>query len=165
MSARSRRGRTQHGQTPRRTRRRSASRVAAAPALAAALALLPAYGALGTPAYTPGSDGVGDPYYPLDGNGGYDVGHYDLAIDYDPGSRVLSGVATISAVATQGLSRFNLDLDGLTVRSVTVDGRTARWTRALGELTVRPTAGLAEGAAFTTVVRYDGVPSDRKSVV
>ena len=24
---------------------------------------------------TPGAPGIGDPYYPLDGNGGYDVAH------------------------------------------------------------------------------------------
>jgi hypothetical protein len=113
---------------------------------------------LSTPAFAPGSDGVGDPYYPLDGNGGYDVGHYDLAIDYQPATHALAGVATISAVATQALSRFNLDLDGLTVRSITVDGSAARWTRTQGELTVRPAAGIANGASFTTVVRYDGVP-------
>ena len=35
----------------------------------------------------PGAPGAGDPYFPLDGNGGYDVGHYDLAIRYDPDRR------------------------------------------------------------------------------
>ena len=38
---------------------------------------------------------------------------------------MLRGVATIEAKATQDLSSFNLDLDGLTVRSVKVDGRAA----------------------------------------
>ena len=28
----------------------------------------------------PGAPGIGDPYYPLDGNGGYDVAHYDLDV-------------------------------------------------------------------------------------
>ena len=31
-----------------------------------------------------GSAGLGDPYYPLDGNGGYDVQHYDLDLAYEP---------------------------------------------------------------------------------
>ena len=35
---------------------------------------------------------------------------------------MLEGVATIAIRATQDLSRFNLDLDGLTVRGVTIDG-------------------------------------------
>ena len=34
----------------------------------------------------PGAPGAGDPYFPLDGNGGYDVGHYDLALRYHPGT-------------------------------------------------------------------------------
>lgn len=30
----------------------------------------------------PGDPGIGDPYYPTYGNGGYDVSHYDLNLDY-----------------------------------------------------------------------------------
>ena len=41
----------------------------------------------GGPRFTPGDPGIGDPYFPLDGNGGYDVDHYDLAIRYDPATR------------------------------------------------------------------------------
>ncbi|QJY44984.1 M1 family metallopeptidase [Pseudonocardia broussonetiae] len=107
---------------------------------------------------TPGAPGIGDPYFPLDGNGGYDVDRYDLDVTYTPATDVLAGVATVSARATQGLSAFNLDLSGLEVRAVTVDGAEAAFTRDGGELTVTPAAPLAEGAAFTTVVTYDGVP-------
>lgn len=40
--------------------------------------------ARGTPP-TPGAPGIGDPYFPTDGNGGYDVTHYDLiTVDYQP---------------------------------------------------------------------------------
>ena len=38
----------------------------------------------GEPTGTPGAPGIGDPYFPLDGNGGYDVRHYDLDVTYDP---------------------------------------------------------------------------------
>ena len=44
-----------------------------------------------------GASGLGDPYFPNDGNGGYDVGHYDLRLDYDPADGILTGLATISA--------------------------------------------------------------------
>jgi hypothetical protein len=108
--------------------------------------------------FRPGAAGVGDPYFPFDGNGGYDVGHYLLDIAYQPQNDRLSGVATITARATQDLSSFNLDLDGLTVRSITVNGRPAGWTRASDELTVTPRRGLPRGGRFTTVVRYDGIP-------
>ena len=115
--------------------------------------------ALDRPHFRPGAPGLGDPYYPLYGNGGYDVGHYDLRVSYDPATDQLDGRAAIRAVATQDLSRFNLDLQGLTVRSVTVNGRSAQWSRSQDhELTVRPRRGLRDGRRFVTVVQYDGVP-------
>jgi aminopeptidase N len=107
---------------------------------------------------TPGAVGIGDPYYPLDGNGGYDVKHYDLAITYAPATDALAGVVKIRAQATQRLSAFNLDLDGLTVRSVTVDGRPATWSRDATELTVTPRRALGKGHVFDTRIVYDGVP-------
>ncbi len=108
--------------------------------------------------YTPGAPGLGDPYYPLDGNGGYDVRHYLLDVKYEPARDRLTGVATIRARATQNLSRFNLDFVGLSVQSIKVDGRTARWSRDAGELTVRPKSGLRKGSTFEVVVRYRGTP-------
>jgi aminopeptidase N len=107
---------------------------------------------------TPGSAGAGDPYYPLDGNGGYDVKHYDLAIKYAPATDALAGVVKIRALATQRLSAFNLDLDGLTIRSVTVEGRPAKWSRDGTELTVTPRRSLRKGHVFDTRIVYDGVP-------
>ncbi|MGP4093797.1 M1 family metallopeptidase [Nonomuraea sp. KM90] len=108
---------------------------------------------------TPGAPGAGDPYFPDQGNGGYDAGHYDLSLDYEPSSGRLTGVARISARATQELSRFNLDLvSTLSVRSVTVDGRTASYTQGGSELVVTPARALGAGRGFTVVIRYDGRP-------
>jgi aminopeptidase N len=106
----------------------------------------------------PGAAGVGDPYFPLDGNGGYDVQDYRLDVAYDPATDVLTGTATIAARATQDLSAFNLDLRGLEVGAVTVDDAPATSTREGDELTVVPAAPLAVDADFTTVVTYSGVP-------
>ena len=89
------------------------------------LALLPGAPTAANPTFSPGASGAGDPYYPLDGNGGYDVKHYDLDLKYVPDTDVLSGTATIDARATKNLSRFDLDLVGMNVRSVKVDGRNA----------------------------------------
>jgi aminopeptidase N len=113
---------------------------------------------VGESAGAPGAPGIGDPYYPLDGNGGYDVAHYDLDLTYDPATDVLTGVATIDAAALEDLSSFNLDLVGLEVRSVTVDGNEAAWSRAGQELTITPEDGLDHGQDFTVVIDYDGVP-------
>jgi hypothetical protein len=109
--------------------------------------------------FRPGAPGVGDPYFPLDGNGGYDVQHYLLDVRYTPQTDTLAGTATITAKATQNLSSFNLDFEGMTVRSITVDGRPAAWSRSGGELTVTPRHGLRKGSKYRTVVRYDGVPA------
>ena len=111
-----------------------------------------------SPTFTPGAAGVGDPYFPQLGNGGFDVEHYDLNLGYVPGTRQLSGTVTVRAEATQNLSRFDLDLSGMTVRSVRVDGAAARFTRTDEELVITPRHGLVKGERFATTVRYDGSP-------
>ncbi|GAA4922846.1 M1 family metallopeptidase [Actinoplanes utahensis] len=112
-----------------------------------------------TVSYGPGADGAGDPYFPKYGNGGYDVAGYDLALRYDPASGKLDGTATITATATQALSRFNLDLAGLAVSAVTVDGAAATAAREGAELVITPAAGIPSGRAFTAVVTYGGTPA------
>ncbi|MFI2368224.1 M1 family metallopeptidase [Streptomyces sp. NPDC018833] len=106
----------------------------------------------------PGAAGLRDPYFPKLGNGGYDVQHYDLTLDYDPATGRLAGTAELTARATQDLSAFHLDLHGLTVDSATVDGQRAAANRAGDELTVRPRRDIDDGSRFVTVIRYSGVP-------
>ncbi|TMR97650.1 M1 family metallopeptidase [Nonomuraea basaltis] len=106
-----------------------------------------------------GAPGIGDPDFPRDGNGGYDVAHYDVVIDYTPASKRLEGVTTIEAAATHGLSAFNLDLAGLDVHEVTVDDSPATFTRQGDELTVRPAGPIDERDRFTVKVSYAGTPN------
>ncbi|MEU9864172.1 M1 family metallopeptidase [Streptomyces sp. NPDC047971] len=108
---------------------------------------------------TPGAAGLRDPYFPKLGNGGYDVTHYALDLVYDPKSGRLDGTAMITARATQDLSAFNLDLDGLTVDSATVDGDRASVNRAGNELTLRPREDIDRGGVFRTTVVYSGRPA------
>jgi aminopeptidase N len=109
------------------------------------------------PRYTAGAAGAGDSYFPLAGNGGYDVQHYDLDIDYVPPVATVPatpadeirgrfrGVATIDLVATQNLGRFNLDLRGMRVSAMTINGKPATGVRP-------PAAGVkVEGAAYWQV--------------
>ncbi|WP_430727273.1 M1 family metallopeptidase [Streptomyces beigongshangae] len=105
-----------------------------------------------------GSGGVGDPYFPASGTGGYDVTHYGLTLDYEPGTRWLVGEAVIVARAEEDLRAFNLDFVGMEVESVEVGGEAARFERRGGEVTVRPRGGVGEGRVFVVVVRYSGVP-------
>ncbi|MFD0968577.1 M1 family metallopeptidase [Plantactinospora endophytica] len=109
--------------------------------------------------FQPGADGVGDAYFPKYGNAGYDVDRYDVKVRYDPKTDQLTGTTTVSASATADLARFNLDLAGLTVRSVTVDGTPATHTRQGNELVVTPGAGLPTGTRFSAVIGYDGKPA------
>ncbi|MCP2336766.1 M1 family metallopeptidase [Actinomadura rupiterrae] len=103
---------------------------------------------------------VGDPYTPGDGNAGYDVQHYGLklAIVPDDEAKQLDGTAEITAVATQRLTMFDLDLTGLTVAEIKVDGQAAKYHRDGSELVIEPGRALEKGARFVTTVRYSGTP-------
>ncbi|HEX6583735.1 MAG TPA: M1 family metallopeptidase [Thermoleophilaceae bacterium] len=106
--------------------------------------------------FTPGAAGAGDPFFPNAGNGGYEVRHYSLKLDYEPQNEQLAGDVTIRARATQDLSSFNLDLRGFKVSSITVDGSAASFTRKDQELTITPSAGLRRNRDFTVRVVYAG---------
>jgi aminopeptidase N len=109
-----------------------------------------------------GAPGLGDPYYPTYGNGGYDVQRYRLELRYDPATDQLEGVAKIDARATQDLDRFDLDLVGLSVHRIRIRAgehrRDATWSRTGSELVVTPARRLHRGTDFTVAVRYGGVP-------
>jgi len=120
--------------------------------------LVAAPAAVAAPAPGPGAPGSGDPYFPLAGNGGYDVAHYGLRLAYTPGSRQLVGVTTVTATATQTLTQFDLDLRGFTVLKVLVDGTPATFWRSGQELVIEPAADIADGASFRVDVKYSGRP-------
>ena len=105
-----------------------------------------------------GSVGVGDSLYPGLGNPGYDVLHYEIELDITPLANSILAVTLITAQATEDLETFNLDLSGLEVHSVTVDGARATFTRFGQELTVYPTNPLTAGSQFEAEIRYSGSP-------
>jgi aminopeptidase N len=114
----------------------------------------PAAGAVG------GAAGAGDPYLPTDGNGGYDVRDYDLDLRVTPrADPELAATATITADAAMALSRFDLDLAGLKVSRITVDGATAAYARRGAELVVTPPKPVGKGR-FTVSVAYSGTPRE-----
>lgn len=127
--------------------------------LAAATAVVMATGSTAFAANGIGAPGAGDPYYPADGNGGYDVQHYAVGVDFTPSTKQLVGDTTVTAKSTQRLKQFNLDLYGLKVDSVQVNGEKAFWTRSgQHELVITPGTKLAKGEKFTVRVKYHGVP-------
>ncbi|MEU3978935.1 M1 family metallopeptidase [Streptomyces sp. NPDC026672] len=133
-----------------------------APGVLAAASLLLAVPASAAD-FAPGAPGIGDPYYPYYGNGGYDVSHYDVRLQYRPETDELEGTTTILATTTQDLSSFDLDFL-LDVSEVRVDGaRAAFTTSGEHELVVTPKKPLAKGTPVTVVVRYTGVPSTKSA--
>jgi len=125
--------------------------------LAAGLGLGPASASV--PAASHGAAGIGDAYYPQDGNGGYDVTHYDIHDTYRIHDGRLSGWTDVKARSTEVLDRLDLDLM-LTPTAVQVDGATARFTKPTKhELQVQLPHTLASGTTFTVRVRYHGFPA------
>jgi aminopeptidase N len=107
---------------------------------------------------TPGAAGIGDPYFPRAGNGGYDVTGYDIEIRYDPTTGRLEGHTTVTAQAIQDLSRFNLDL-WLPATAVAVNDRPAGIRQEGAELQVTLADPLRAGQPMKVRVDYVGVPS------
>lgn len=105
-----------------------------------------------------GADGIGDAYYPLDGNGGYDVHRYVVRDRYRFGTGRLSGTTTVVLDTTEDLASFHLDLM-LPASRVTVDGVRAVHSRPHPhELEVRPATALAAGTRHRVEVTYAGRP-------
>ena len=104
----------------------------------------------------PGSTRSGDSLFPFAGNGGYDVRHYRVLLGYRPRANRIDAVTTVRARAPHALSSFSLDLSGLHVQRVLVDGRSARFTRHGHELVVTPATPVR--GAFTASVSYGGHP-------
>lgn len=180
------------------TAARSTATVAVAVSMMAAGAVGLAGGAAaapgqpGQPRYTPGAEGAGDEYFPFSGNGGYDVRHYDLEITYTPPDPApaplegqLEGVATIDLVALQDLDRLNLDLRGLEVSAVTVNGKPVKpvehpepggnvggpayWhtqddAERVWELTVQPRPKIKKGAEAQLVIEYGGTTTRPRDI-
>jgi len=133
--------------------------LAAAVLASLSLVTVGAAAAVGPDRPTPGSATGGDSYYPQDGNGGYRATDYALQVRYDPPSHELAGQERITALATQSLSSFDLDLYGLTVDSVQVDGLVASFTRiGTQKLVITPRLPLWRGSEFEVSIAYHGVP-------
>ena len=102
-----------------------------------------------------GAPGLGDPFFPLAGNGGYDVGDYGAGAGLRPATKELTGPAHHRA-ATQNLDRFDLDLRGFAIAALKVNGRSAASADGQ-ELVITPETGCAP-ASRSRRVDYAGVP-------
>ncbi len=127
-----------------------------APLLAVALVGALASGSVAAPAAAPQ---VPDPYFPADGNVGYDVRHYDIKDRYRFGDGHLNGVTTVRLVPTQELTTFSLDLL-LKADWVRINGQGVNFSKPdAHELAITPTTPLPAGEPVDVRVRYHGFPN------
>ncbi len=109
--------------------------------------------------------GLGDSILEGNGNPGYEVTQYDLEFDFDIPDLIseppfLDAAATLSARTIEPLSAFSLDLHGMEVESVAVDGVPVAWCRRERELVVGLPSLLTAGDLFTVRVDYSGNPTE-----
>ena len=109
----------------------------------------------GSPASV-GGQSAGDSLFPAIGNTGYDVRHYRISMRYLATSGAMRATTAVTARATERLSSYSFDLQGLHVRRVSVDGRPAEFSRHAHKLVVTPRRPVS--GRFTTEVRYGGKP-------
>jgi aminopeptidase N len=102
-----------------------------------------------------------DDYLPGHGDARYAVEHYDLTLNYKLVGNQLTGRARITAVALQDLAELTLDLHGLRVSRLSIEGPpgVAKHTARRGKVAVTPKAPVKAGSRFTLVVAYSGSPA------
>ena len=102
-------------------------------------------------------------YFPERGNDGYLIKHYDLVLEYRVGPNRLVATARLTAVATEDLDAFSLDLAALRADEVTIDGARARHEHRGEKLQVTAPATIPAGERFQIGVRYGGRPRPTSS--
>lgn len=106
-----------------------------------------------------GDAGIGDPYFPLAGNGGYDVQHYTIDLDLDLPAETIFALTTIEAEALHDLIQFNLDFSDLRINSINIDGVEAQFERDGSELIITPAELIMAGSVFVVEIDYEGIPN------
>ena len=103
--------------------------------------------------------GYGDSVYPLLGDAGLDVTHYDLSITSDPRQDAIAGRAVLSVTALRDLGQISLDFAGPKVLGVKLGNGAVRHAQVGEKLLILPAAPVAAGTAFTLTVAYSGTPA------
>lgn len=92
------------------------------------------------------------------------VEHYDLDLTYRVSTNRLAGVAVLRVRCLEELRDLALDLAGLTVKKVAVEGaRLAKFVHRQQRLRLKLDATVPAGAVLTVTVRYEGNPQPVRS--
>ena len=97
-------------------------------------------------------------YFPHRGDRSYAVTHYDLTLSYSVDSNQLRGKAVLTAEAVVDLRELRVDLTGLRVSKVTLDGASVRWAAKPQHLVVKPRNTIRAGMPFRLAITYAGQP-------
>jgi aminopeptidase N len=105
-----------------------------------------------------GAEGIGDPYFPEDGNGGIDVRSYEVHDHYRFADRHLSGWTSVRLVTTERLRSFDLDFL-LHVTGVRLSTGPATFGRPdRHELRIVPARPVPAGTRVRVRIGYRGFP-------
>jgi aminopeptidase len=106
-----------------------------------------------------------DPYLPGHGDETFDVESYEIELDYRVSTNRLDAWVQVVAVARERLEVISLDLHGLAVRKVSVNGRRpAKFAVRGGKLRIRLADAAATGDRLEVAIRYGGQPGPLQSV-
>lgn len=99
-----------------------------------------------------------DSVYPRVGDPGVDALHYDLTLDWDPGTDTLTGTEVLTFRSTTTSPRFQLDFGRpLTVETLTLDGTEVPFEERGKDLVV--TADVVADQRYELELTYAGTPA------
>jgi aminopeptidase N len=93
--------------------------------------------------------------FPEQGSSRYNVKHYAIGLTFETSGEIKAKTSLI-AKSRKRLKSFALDLEGLTVDSVEVNGHKADYSRRDNKLIIKPSKAL--DGRFSVTVRYHGKP-------
>jgi aminopeptidase N len=99
-----------------------------------------------------------EPFFPRAGSRAYDALHYGAVISYQRRDGSVRVHEWMLARAEAPLRSLSLDLYGLRVRGVQVDGSPARFEHARGKLAIRAPEEIEPGEEFKVALTYRGRP-------
>ncbi|MBB2975048.1 aminopeptidase N [Microbacterium endophyticum] len=103
-------------------------------------------------------------YAPQSGDPSFDVESYDLDLTYRVRTNRLEGTAMLSGVVREQTRSLSIDLIGLRVSRVRLDGeKRTKFTQGPRKLQVGAPRELRPGERFTIAIDYAGAPAPRHS--
>lgn len=106
-----------------------------------------------------------DYYTPGHGSDDYRVSRYELHLDYQVATNRLVGHATITGRASTALRTITLNLAGLRVLKIQLDGQpVTRFVQRGNQLLITPDRPLPAGTGFNLYVRYGGYPAPLRGI-